>query len=99
MDKIAVLTLIATTETRDSINQPVKTETTRTVYGKMKSVTRAEWVAAAQKSLNPSAVVEVFFADYCGETVAELDGKRYEIYRTFGCGDYIELYLGTKVGV
>jgi hypothetical protein len=41
----------------------------------------------------------VFFADYCGETVAELDGKRYEIYRTFGCGDYIELYLGTKVGV
>ncbi len=99
MTKVDVLSLISTTETRDKINQPVSVETARQVYCTIASVTRAEWVAAKQKSLTPSYVVKVFFADYAGETIAELGGKRYEIYRTFGTGDYVELYLGTKVGV
>lgn len=99
MDKVEMLSLISTVETRDAINQPVSTETIRTVYCTLMSVTRAEWVAASQKSLAPSVAVKVFYADYAGEVIAELNGKRYEIYRTHGCDDYIELYLGTKVGV
>lgn len=99
MDKIDVLSLISTVETRDAINQPITTETVRTVYCTVKSVTRAEWVAASQKSLAPSACVKVFHADYAGEKIAELCGIRYEIYRTFTAGDYIELYLGRRVGV
>lgn len=99
MDKVGLLSLISTVETRDKINQPVCTETVRTVYYTELSVNRAEWVAASQKSLAPSTAVKVFYADYAGETIAELNGKRYEIYRTFGSGDYIELYLGTRVGV
>lgn len=99
MDKIEVLSLISTVETRDAINQAVPSETVRTVYCTVMSVTRAEWVAASQKSLAPSAAVKVFHADYAGETIAELGGIRYEIYRTFPAGDYIELYLGTRVGV
>ena len=47
MDKIDVLSLISTVETRDAINQPVTTETVRTVYCTVMSVTRAEWVAAS----------------------------------------------------
>lgn len=98
MDKIEMLSLISTVENRDSINQPVITETVRTVYCTVMSVTRAEWAAASQKSLVPSAAVKVFYADYAGEEIAELCGKRYEIYRTHEAGDYIELYLGTRVG-
>ena len=99
MTKIDVLSLISTTETRDEINQPATAETARQVYCTVASVTRAEWIAAKQQSLTPSAVVKVFFADYAGETIAELGGKRYIIYRTFGIGDSVELYLGTRVGV
>lgn len=98
MDKVATVVLIAQEQQLDSIRQPVTTETRRTVYGTLKSVTRAEWAAAQQSSLSPSAVVKVFFADYCGEKLAELNGRRYQIYRVFGTGDYIELYLGEKVG-
>lgn len=98
MDKVDVLSLIATVENRDAINQPVTTETVRTVYCTVVSVTRAEWVAASQKSLAPSAAVKVFHADYAGETIAELGGIRYEIYRTFPAGDYVELYLGERIG-
>lgn len=99
MDKVTKLLLIARSETRDTLNQIRSVETCRKVFCTVKSVTRAEFVAASQKSLSPSAVVSVFFADYQGETIAELDGKRYEIYRTYRPDDYIELYLGTKVGV
>lgn len=99
MDKIDVLSLISTVETRDAINQAAFSETVRTVYCTVMSVTRAEWVAASQKSLAPSATVKVFHADYAGEKIAELGGNRYEIYRVFAAGDYIELYLGTRVGV
>ena len=106
MDRVEVLTLISTVETRDAINQPVQTETSRSVLCTVKAVTRAEWVAVsqrqraiAQSALVPSKVVKVFFADYAGEDLAELQGKRYEIYRTYEAGDYIELHLGTRVGV
>lgn len=99
MDKVEVLTLVSTIETADEIGQQIPTETTRTVYCKIESITRAEWVAARQQELAPEAVCKVFFMDYSGERIAELKGKRYDIYRVFEDGDYIELHLGQKVGV
>ncbi len=99
MDRVEVLTLVSTTETADAIGQQIPTETTRTVYCKIESVTRAEWIAARQQDLAPEAVCKVFFADYSGERIAELNGKRYDIYRVYEAGDYIELYLGQRVGV
>ena len=39
-------------------------------------------------------------ADYEGESVAEIDGVRYEIYRTYLTNDGgIELYLKKSAGV
>lgn len=99
MDKVEVLTLVSTTEAADAIGQQISTETTRSVYCTVKSITRAEWIAARQQELAPEAVCTVFFKDYSGETIAELGGKRYDIYRVYGVGDYIELYLGQRVGV
>lgn len=99
MDRVEVLTLVSTTETADAIGQQIPTETTRTVYCKIESVTRAEWIAARQQDLAPEAVCKVFFMEYSGERIAELKGKRYDVYRVYEAGDYIELYLGQRVGV
>ena len=98
MKRVDTITLISQVQTRDDIGQPTATETTNSVICTVLEVTRAEWVAAQQRSLSPAAVVKVFFADFDGQTLAELRGKRFEIYRTYQAGDYIELYLGERVG-
>lgn len=98
MKRVTTLKLIRQTETLDDIRQPVMEETSSTVYGTILNITRAEWTAAQQQSLRPVTRVLVFFGDYHEEQIAELDGKRYVIYRTYGAGDYIELYLGERIG-
>lgn len=98
MKRVTTVNLISQTETLDDIRQPVMQETSSTIYATMLEITRTEWAAAQQQSLSPSFRLLVFFRDYNGENIAELNGKRYLIYRTFGAGDYIELYLGQRVG-
>lgn len=98
MDKVSTVTLIAETETLDELRQPVMTETPRTVYCTELEITRSEWSAASQRSIRADHVLKVFSYDYNGEQLAEFNGKRLAIYRTYGIGDYIELYLGEKVG-
>ena len=98
MKRILTLDLIAQTPDLDSIRQQVMAETRRTVYAKVLDIHAAEWDTAQQKSLSPAYHLSVFFADFRGESVAEVAGKRYEVYRTHGSGDYIELYLGERVG-
>ena len=42
----------------------------------------------------------MFAPDYNGETIAELNGVRYSVYRTYlGKNETIELYLERKAGV
>ena len=98
MDRVSTISLVSHTNTKDDIGQEIQTESIKTVYCTVLSVTRTEWTAAQQQSLSPAYCLKVFFADYNGETVAEFEGKRYEIYRTYGKSDYIELYLGVRVG-
>lgn len=98
MKRVSTIDLITQTETLDNIRQPVMTETSRTVYCTQLEVTRSEWIAAQQQSLSPSYRLLVFFGDYAGERIALFNGKRFVIYRTYGAGDYIELYLGERIG-
>lgn len=98
MDKVGTVTLVAQNITHDDIGQEVMSDTKRTVYCTILSITRTEWATAHQQSLSPAVCLKVFFRDYQRETAAEFEGKRYSIYRTFGIGDYIELYLGERVG-
>jgi len=98
MQRIDKIRLIAQTQALDSIGQPVMTETASECICTVLSVSRAEWAAAYQRGLSPDASVKVFFRDYKGEKLAELGGVRYDIYRTYQTGDYVELHLGTKVG-
>lgn len=99
MDRSEVLTLVSATYAADEIGQCVPTETTRTVFCNVRSVSRAEFFAGGEAGLRPSYVAAVFRYDYEGEQVAELDGVRYSIYRTYVRQDeLVELYLEPRKG-
>ena len=103
MDKAATITLIATTFTTDAIGQRVPSEPTgltREVYArKIESITRTEWATAGQMGFQAEYRVTMFLYDYEGEGIAEVDGKRYAVYRTYhSAPDEIELYLGERAG-
>ena len=99
MDRSHVLSLITATYTADEIGQRVAVESTQTVFCNVQSVSRAEFYAGGEAGLRPSFVATVFRYDYEGEQVAELDGTRYTIYRTYVRQDeLIELYLEPRKG-
>lgn len=98
MDRVSTVDLISQTHSHDAIGQDTVQETMHSCICTVLSVSRTEWAAAQQKSLFPSSVLCVFFADYDGQKIAEFEGKRFEIYRTYNAGDYTELYLGERVG-
>ena len=100
MDRSRVLTLIAVTYTSDAIGQQVPTENRRNVFCNVSSISGSEWLDAGKAGLNPEYRVTMFSPDYQGEQIAELDGVRYGIYRTYlGRNESIELYLERKAGV
>lgn len=102
MNKSVTIDLISKTYTTDSMGQKVATEKSTTVFATLTSISRAEWVSYSQsgrQGLVPSYVASVFMGDYNGESIAEYDGKRYGIYRTYERDDeQVELYLEKKAG-
>lgn len=100
MDRSNILTLVDVTYTTDALNQQVPQETTRDVFCNVSSVSAQEFFDAGQAGLNPEWRVTMFSPDYNGETIAELNGTRYGVYRTYlGKNETIELYLERKAGV
>lgn len=100
MDRSNVLTLVDVTYTTDALNQQVPQETTRDVFCNVSSVSAQEFFDAGQAGLNPEWRVTMFAPDYNGETIAELNGLRYSVYRTYlGKNETIELYMERKAGV
>lgn len=76
-----------------------KTETSRTVFCAVNSVTRDEFFEGGRDGLNPSYQITMFRYDYNGETIIEYEGQRYAVYRTYiGRDDEIELYVERKGG-
>lgn len=100
MDRSRVLTLIGVTYTKDAIGQQVPKEVPREVFCSITSVSSSEWFNAGKAGLKPVCKATVFALDYNGEEIAELDGVRYGIYRTYlDRHERIELYLERKSGV
>lgn len=100
MDRSNVLTLVDVSYTTDAINQQIPQETMRDVFCIVSSVSAQEFFDAGQAGLNPEWRVTMFAPDYNGETIAELNGTRYGVYRTYlGRNETIELYLERKAGV
>lgn len=63
-------------------------------------VGRDEFHAAGQSGYKPSFRADVWADEYSGEVIIEIDGKRYDIYRTYGPkgNGKIELYASERAG-
>lgn len=93
-----VITLITQTITTDKYGNEVPTETERTVYCEVDSISQKEFYAAANTELNPEYKFTIFFGDYEGEDLVLFNGARYSVYRTYRTGDDLELYTERKIG-
>ena len=93
-----VLVLVTQTVTTDQYGNEEYTETEKTVYCEVASITQSEFYAAADTELNPEYRFTVFFGDYSGERIVKFHDTRYAVYRTYRTGDYMELYAERKVG-
>lgn len=96
-----VITLVAITPTGnfDEYGQEITAETTRQVFCKVTSATRAEYFEARQTGLEPEFVFTTQPCNYAGETVVIYESVRYSIYRTYRrTADALELYAHKQVG-
>ena len=93
-----VITLITQTITTDKYGNEEATETERTVYCEVDSISQTEFYAAANTELNPEYRFTIFFGDYEGESLVKFNGARYSVYRTYRTGDDLELYTERKIG-
>ena len=95
-----IATLVKVTYRKDELKQRIPEETSREVFCSINSVRASEFFSAGQNSIKPEYRIDVDIDDYDGEKIAELDGKRYGIYRTYRTREgQIELYLEEKKGV
>ncbi len=99
MDRSTPINLISVTWQADQYGVRQPTETTKKIYANVKSVTRAEFFDGGRNGLNPELVLTVFFGDYSGEKIAEVNGIRYTVYRTYQLrNDTVELYVERRTG-
>lgn len=99
MDRSTPFYLVSAVIQTDTYGVQKRTETKRTVYGQVSSVTAAEFFEGGRNGLSPELRFSMFRYDYEGETIVEYEGKRYSVYRTYKAkGETIELYCERKGG-
>lgn len=93
-----ILTLIRQHQSADAYGDPVVTEATREVFGRLGSIGQAEFYQAHAVGLKPELkFILADYLDYEGETVVEYLGQRYRVLRTFRTGQELELVLYQEV--
>lgn len=83
------------------IKKKNQAETTETeVFADCYPVGRDEFNVAGQQGLKPSFRADVWGFEYGGEPIIEIEGTRYDIYRTYGPkpSGKIELYAAERAG-
>ncbi len=76
--------LCSVTYTQDTALNQIPAYTDRDVFVKPRSVSRADFYAAAQSGLKPSVVLVLSnYADYQGEKVVLFQGKEYTVIRVY----------------
>lgn len=95
-----VIQLLSTTYEKNAYGVDVPTETSRQVFCRVDSVTRAEFFNGGRSGLNPSWVFTLPAANYLGEDTVIYNGKPYGVYRTYYAEDIdeMELYVERKGG-
>lgn len=82
LDQITLITEIPGGEDPDGFPLP-PTETEITAFCNVKSCKRSEFYQAQSVGVNALKSVELNILDYHNEKIAELDGTRFQIYRTY----------------
>ena len=94
MIREGVITLIAESEKAHGVHEK-STETGHEVFCQIKSVSRSEFYSAMNVGVKPELVLKLYVREeYEDERLANFEGKRYEIIRTYETDDGgIELIL------
>lgn len=99
MDRSDIVTLYADTITYNDYGVAVKQRTSKDVYARVDSVTRAEFYDGGRNGLNPEYRMTMFFGDYNGESLIGYKGRMYSVYRTYQAKtDIIEVYVERRTG-
>lgn len=99
MDRSDVIKLITESWAEDTYGVLQPTETTKTVFCDVESVTGSEIAEFGRNGINPELRFTMFRYDYNGERIVEYNGDRYSVYRTyFARNDTIELYVERRGG-
>lgn len=95
-----VIQLLSTTYEKNAYGVDVPTETSRQVFCRVDSVTRAEFFNGVRRGLNPALVFTLPSANYQGEDTSIFEGNPYGVYRTCAIvdTDELELYVERKGG-
>lgn len=100
MDRSEVIYLIGISYTTDTLGQKIPVEKSTMRYCQLSSVSQSEWFEAGRNGLKAEYRAVLDAEEYAGEEIAEINGVRYGIYRTYRTkSDTIELYLERKAGV
>lgn len=101
MSNDVIVSLIFREETGvDPHGNAVYNETATPLYAEKISIKQSEFFQAAAVGFKPEICLKVYSFEYHGEQLCELDGERYNIYRTYSAkgSDRTELYLTSIVG-
>ncbi|WP_449451643.1 phage head closure protein [Streptococcus suis] len=93
------ITLIAKKITgQDKLKQNVTEEVKTTLLCRRRSVTRSEFYQANQVGMRPSLVVDIRSFEYDNQELAEFEGKRYRVIKTYPVDlETLELTLTEKI--
>lgn len=91
--------LVSHTYTKDDILNVVKADTRREVICETNSIRSSEFHEAMRDGLSPEIELRTAYVNYAGETEVEFGGEKFNVYRTYKDGDYIELYCEKVAGV
>lgn len=91
--------LIREEYTADEIGQQIATETKTKVFCEISSIYGSEFWSAAQNGFEPDCKIVIWEAEYNGERIIELCGRRLTVYKHFIRTDgRIELYTKGRIG-
>ena len=71
----------------DMNGKPVYTENRRELFAELVGTKRSEFYAALSAGLRPEKTVRIYEFEYNDEKIIELNGKRYNILRTYPVED------------
>lgn len=93
-----ILTLIRTVHGVDDFGDPAVAETSRVVFCRVASIGQKEFYQAQAVGLQPEIkFVLADYLDYQNELLAEHNGIRYRVLRTYRAGQELELVCYREV--